>query len=1229
MATSAKGQRTEAKDRGPRLWCSPERYLFPVGIQVFGEGWGPCPVRFHVSRRDAIRPARIVVGEPRGDAIKPVGGSFNVVLAIPGLKPGQHLVRAAAEGRDGRAALSARFTLVRVPEFEKDGRPTHRWFRRQEHFFRRRFGDGPIPNIPSRLLALDHRDRLRDRLARAQRAGAPLDPDAPSVPVIPGANWYCIGPSVVRRGQVFSTTANTFTTAPISGRVTAIAYDPNDTNVVYVGAAQGGVWKSTDGGLNWRPTTDYAPSLAIGSVTVDPSVTDASGRSTRILAGTGEPNAAIGTYYGAGMLFSSDGGATWTTRGTAVFARAAFSTLVVDPNDNQHLYAATDIGVYESDDEGVNWTQLEPGTCHDLVVDWAHVGGPELYVGRLGAGVRRSQDGGATWTTLGGGLSAAPGRVALAMAPGNSAVLYAVSSDGVGGITGIFRTADGGANWNTVTSPAGVGQSFYNLVVKVSPANANTALFGEVHLWRTIDGGTSWTRVTTGSPGIHADQHAIAYHPTNGSLVYIGNDGGVWYSTDGGVTYTHRNKDLATLMYFFVAQHPTWDAVLLGGTQDNGAQRYAGHPAWEHSALGDGAYTAINRTTDTRRWFESRFNSFPIFRSDTAGAAGSWVDKKAGITTNTNWFYPPFAMDPNDSTVLYVGYDELWRTTNSADAWTAITGSLVGAGTNITAITIAPSNSNTLYVGMQNGQIFKVTQSAGTWTATDVTSAPLPAGTVSDIAVHPTDSNTVYVTTSHLLFTEAAGEFTNNHVFRSTDGGTSWQARSTGLAQTNPVNAIVLDPATPAAVFIGCDVGIFRSDDGGGSWYIWDSGLPNCAVHDLEFFAPKRLIRAATHGRSVWERPVDAATYPLVDVYMRDDLVDRGLTLPTPSGVEHPFVPGDTIYWYQSVDIRVDSPDPVTNQYQTSDTSIDYVQFEELTHDNPRRDTFVRVHAQVHNRGNAPATNVQVRAFWANAGGGLPNFPPDFWTAFPNADPADTSVWHPVGPARVIASLYPEQPQIVTWSWLVPTDAPNHTCMLCVVKSAEDNVTTTSLNVATAVTMDNNVTLKNLHVDDVIPGATGADESTTVHFIDFAVLDRKRPFDIRFNPGTLPKGARVHFYFPEFKTVRPIKEALRGLRMASPGKAVRIPPRRDEVCGTPTRYLTSRSFALEVGRVKGRERPGLFGIVPAGSRFSGAFWVAVPRTARPGDVYAFHIEHWIANTHVGGSSYEFRVGRRA
>jgi len=179
----------------PSLTISPERYLFPHGIQVFGHGWGNCPVLLLLDGKREVRPKRVLVGEQRGDAVAPVNGDFEVVLSIPGLTRRRHTIRAVERTKGTSATAEADFVLLDLADYEADGRPTQRWFRRQEHFFKRRFGDAGPPHIAPRLLALEHRDRMRarDALARARRATA-LDPDAPSVPVIPGANWYGIGP---------------------------------------------------------------------------------------------------------------------------------------------------------------------------------------------------------------------------------------------------------------------------------------------------------------------------------------------------------------------------------------------------------------------------------------------------------------------------------------------------------------------------------------------------------------------------------------------------------------------------------------------------------------------------------------------------------------------------------------------------------------------------------------------------------------------------------------------------------------------------------------------------------------------------------------------------------------------------------------------------------------------------------------------------------------------------
>jgi hypothetical protein len=1197
-----------AVDR-PRLAVRPHRVEIPVGIQVFGAGWGDRPVRLSVDADRTAGRVRVLNGESHGQSVLPIDGAFAIVLDGVGLEPGTHTVDAVEIGRGERRQARDEFVVLDVPVLEKDGRPTLRWLHRRLDFNARRFPDGQA-RPGARLRALADRDAMR---ASQADTGAP--------PVDPGCNWYPIGPSVVRNGQVLAAGGG-FTTAPISGRVTDIAIDPHDSLTVYVATAQGGLWKSTNGGLDWEPKTDFTASLACGSVTVDPSVTDAAGRSTRILVGTGEPNNSD-SYYGAGMLLSTDGGETWAARGMPTFSRAAFSAIAVDPGNNQHLFAATDTGVYESTDEGLNWTLLDAGLSDDLVVDWTNAGGAKLYIGRRGVGVRRAVGTGA-WSTLGGGLPPTAGRVALAMAPSNPNTLWAAVP--VGATVQFFRTDDGGTVWTQAGGTVTGAQLAYNLALAVHPTDPTQLLFGEVRLWHTINGGGTWTEVSSGSPGIHADQHALAFDPADGTKVYCGNDGGAWFSSDGGATWTHRNKDLATLQYFSATGHASHDAVMLGGTQDNGAQRYVGHPAWQHSALGDGAFTAISRTGDTHQWYETRFWSFPLFRSDTSGAAGSWVAKQAGITPNNNWFYPPFTMDPTDSSVLYVGYDRLYRSGNRGDAWTDVTG-VVSGGSNITAIAVAPSNGAVVYVGLRNGRVFRVAGSGTTWTATDVSAAPLPAGQISDIAVHPTDANTVYVTTSDLIFSEGAESFASDHVYRGTIGTTNtWTSVSTGLSQANPVNTIIIDPDHPQTLFIGADVGIFRSDNGGTSWAAWDQGLPNCSVQDLSLFAPQRLLRAATHGRSVWERPIDTASCPLIAVYLRDNVLDTGRITPSPSGVVDPFDATGSVYWWQSADIKIDSPDPASNAYAFPGLDIDYLQFEGHAHDNPRRDTRVRAYLQVHARGNLPATNVRVRTFWADASGALPPLPVDFWTAFPAADPSDTSVWHPVGPTRTVPRVAPGHPQVIGWSWHVPASAPPHTCMLALVTCDEDPMPALmTTDVATAVNGSNHVTLKNLHVEDLIPGAAGTGASAGPFIINLATRREGAPTDVRFNTRGLPAGTLLHLVLPPFDLVHGRRKGLVRIRVTDDLPA---PLHNLEQHGhdEPIEFDLNQGFVLEVP--EGLPKPaellaGLYGIRPRHGRFAIAIMVSVPDAAVAEPV-TFHLEQWEGGHLTGGSSFELR-----
>jgi len=370
--------------------------------------------------------------------------------------------------------------------------------------------------------------------------------------------------------------------------------------------------------------------------------------------------------------------------------------------------------------------------------------------------------------------------------------------------------------------------------------------------------------------------------------------------------------------------------------------------------------------------------------------------------------------------------------------------------------------------------VYKIQKTGITWnladiTVTDITGPPLPSNVYdSDVAVET--AGTVWLTVSSVLWTESTGEFTNNHVYRLPAGSSTWETRSNGLAQANPINSIVIDPDNENRLFCGGDIGVFRTEDAGANWAAWDEGLPNVPIFDLAIHGPRRLLRAATHGRGIWERPIDSSTCPMVDLYMRDNVLDTGRVQPSPESSHDPFDPTKTVRHWHSVDIKVDAPEP---DYQTPSAIGDYVAFEsDLEHRNTRRNRTNRFYVQVHNRGISKATNVQVRAFFANASAGLPTLPADFWSSGKpfTGDPSGTD-WTPIGPTKVIPELEPAEPGIVEWDWFVPDTAATHSCLLAFATCTEDPLDGTGVFDADILVRNRKqVTLKNLHVDNPVLG---------------------------------------------------------------------------------------------------------------------------------------------------------------
>ena len=1055
---TAERRRTGASARGLEV-TPPEALVEGSPILLRGYGWPSRPL--HISIGDTpTQLERILQGAPVPGGVRPGGdGAFVVRLSTHALNAGRHVIRVRSKDAD---VADVTVTLEKRPapgrEDTSGDRGLSYW--RSRAAFARRFGHiGYVPAgvRTTQVLAIA---KLRDP-RYPWRDGWPGGGIFFSPPVHGGCSWTPLGPAPLTSGAPGIRPAN-------SGRVRSIAVDPITTSRIYLGTANGGVWKSTDSGATWAPKTDDQPSLAIGALAVDPV------NPNRVFAGTGEYSTGdpFGLYYGLGLLYSSDFGETWTQLAAATFERVEISRILFDPNNAAtHMFLACDTGVYESTNGGTSWTLLRAGSASDLVL--RVLGGMPPSLQLLGAfygdGLYTSTLTGGVWSAwtkiVSGAFPMTFGRIALGQSRNQPANIWAAFSviGGSSPFAGIAKSADGGGTWTTVGLPSGIVYgTFYSMFVAVHPDTPTTVFLGANRLFRTDTGDAPWTEVTGGGTVLHMDHHALAFDPGNANVMYECNDGGVFRTSNGGTSWSQRNGGVASMQLYHFSHYPASPAMLIAGTQDNGGAFYSGSPVWQldewgsatHNEMGgDVVVTAIDPQLPSRRYYGSYG---VIYRSDDSGR--TWNAQHTLGAAEWNF---PFILDPGNSGVCYVGETTLKRSIDAAATFSSITPTLNGT---MTTIALHPANPDVLCVGTSTGHVYRVQRTGIDWTlpnvtTTDLTAAPLPPNLyISSVAMDT--AGTIWVSFSSILMTEATGEFTNDHVYRLPGGAMTWEDRSAGLAQANPINTIVVDPANNNVVFCGGDASVFRWNSAMSNWQLWDEGLPNAAVFHLDVHAGARLLRAATYGRGMWERSIDAVACPDVDIYMRDHILD-GARGPAPNNIAHPFT-GGVVWWWMSEDVKVDAP-----PFQTPMPVTDPIDLANLVqHRSPRRGMTNRFYAQVHNRGPFTATSVRLRAFFANASLGLPNLPGDFWLGLKpfDADPSAVD-WTPIGPTQPAGDLRPGETALVRWDWIVPLGAAGHSCLLVLATCVEDPLGALGVfDVGTLVTGQNNVVLKNLAV---------------------------------------------------------------------------------------------------------------------------------------------------------------------
>jgi hypothetical protein len=578
------------------------------------------------------------------------------------------------------------------------------------------------------------------------------------------------------------------------------------------------------------------------------------------------------TFPGNGVYRSTDGGGTWTQAGLAGSDR--IGRLAIDPTNANRIFAAATgslfvpggvRGLYRTTDGGTTW-QLVLGGANgttgaiDVAIDpsnpnrifaamWDHRRQPQgRTYGGVGSGLFRSTDGGSTWTRLAGGLPASStnlGRMGVAIAPNNPNRMYAIAADTTGNFSGFWTSTNGGTNWTRITNTSflSTSQSTFGWWfgrIWVDPAASQHVWVAGVQILESTNAGGSWVRNTT----VHADQHGFAFDPRVAGRVFLGNDGGIYRSTSNGSltgTWT-KATSLAINQFYTVAVSRQDVARVSGGAQDNGSLRNWSGTVFNSIGGGDGTTNLIDPTNQNKVYSCSQ--NGVCTRSTNGGSTRS----SFGSTTSDrrNWV-TPVVFDPNNPAIMYYAGNRVNRSTNSAANWTVISPDLtrgnggIGGATfgTVTTLAVARSNAQVIYAGTDDGRAWVTRNTGGSWT--EIT-AGLPTRWITRVEVDPADPNTAYLSVSGYRNGDPGA-----HVFKTTNGGTTWQDISAGLPDA-PVNDVVLDPRNAAILYAATDVGVFSLT--GGAWTAVGSGLPLVPIADLDAAASgsTTVLTAATYG---------------------------------------------------------------------------------------------------------------------------------------------------------------------------------------------------------------------------------------------------------------------------------------------------------------------------------------------------------------------------------------------
>ncbi len=650
-------------------------------------------------------------------------------------------------------------------------------------------------------------------------------------------NWVSNGPDHTRGGYAGL------------GRVNYVAFSPVDTNTLYVGTASGGIWKTTDLGGHWTPLGDFNMALGVADILVENH-----GGQDIVYLGTGDENA--WDTYSVGVLKSVDGGQTWQKTGLdwQLTYRGMVYRILKGPNDDNTLWVSTNKGLFKSTDAGVTFNMID--AHHFREIEFQPGSNTNMYAGDSWGGIFYSTDAGNSWTQAVDKSGDNAGRVAIAVSADSANVVYGLIAASNNGLLGVYRSNDYGhtfqvvqdtinlLGWNCSGNDSG-GQGWYDLALVADPHNANKIFVGGVNDWTSDDGGHTWKIAnhwssTCGGNNdiVHADKHYLTFQPGTDALFEC-NDGGI-YKSGAGVHWTNLTSGMAISQIYRLSTAATVSDEVITGLQDNGTKLLSSG-VWNNVMGGDGMDCQIDYTDAKVQYGETP-------NGDITRTKDHWVSSKnisLGLSGNGAWV-TPFLLDPKKHKTIYIGYQNVFRSTDQGDLWTQM--SKWNRSATLRSLAVASSNTDVIYAAT----LFildKSTDGGSTWK--DVTgNLPVKQASITSITVKNNDPKTVWIT---------MGGYNNLGVFETRDGGASWDNISTGLPEI-PVNSIVQNTlkTDTTELYAGTDIGVYVQQ-GRSRWIPFMKHLPNVLVDDLEIQYDNSgggKLYAATYGRGLWSSPL-------------------------------------------------------------------------------------------------------------------------------------------------------------------------------------------------------------------------------------------------------------------------------------------------------------------------------------------------------------------------------------